>query len=177
MNDKSFLRALATAFFITLGIMAWLAAIASIICSCASHKERSEVHKADSVSVVQEKKQSNILTEITSNSNYSFDSIVFNETVVSGDSGRTETAHRTFVIRGFHATNITSTTNKVDSSSSKNVMIESHKRDSTEQSSQTTAVAKPLTKFSDYLTIGFVIIFFSLLYVFLYRKRSTNSLK
>ena len=177
MKHKKFYSALATAFAVTVGLMLWLGAMASIICGCASHKERSEVHKADSVSVVQEKKQSNILTEITSNKVYSFDSIIFNETVVSGDSGHTETAHRTFVIRGFHATNITSTTNKVDSTSSKNVIIESHKRDSTEQSSQTTAVAKPLTKFSDYLTIGFVIIFFSLLYVFLYRKRSTNSQK
>lgn len=172
MKDKSYYRALATAFLITLGIIAWLGAIASIICSCASHKERAEVHKSDSVAVVQEHKQSSFITEITSNKEFSFDSIIYNETVVYGDSGCIETAHRQFVVRGFHATSIDHTTSKEDSTSSKQSMTESHRRDSVKSLTKTTAIAKPVgMSFFDYILIIAVIIFFSYLYV----KRNTKA--
>ena len=127
MKHEKFYRALATALVTTIGIMLWIAAIATIMCGCATHKERTEVHKSDSASVIQEQKQANILTEITSNKTFSFDSIIINETVLSsGDSGCSETAHRRITIRGFKATTITNTTNKVDSTSKKIVTKESH---------------------------------------------------
>jgi hypothetical protein len=166
MKHERFYRALATAFVTTISLMLWIAAIATIICGCATHKERSEVHKSDSASVVQEQKQANIITEIASNKTFSFDSIIINETVVSsGDSGCFETAHRNITIRGFKATTITNTTNKVDSSWNKVVATECHKKDSIESKLEVDTGAKAIFP----LKIVFSVLVFFIALVLLFR--------
>ena len=83
MKDMDrYFKALATAFVLTLGLLLWIGAIASIFISCATHKEKVSIHKSDSISIVQDHTDhsSSFYSEVLKD--FSFDSLIFKEKVV-----------------------------------------------------------------------------------------------
>lgn len=160
--DRYF-KALATAFVLTLGLLLWIGAIASIFISCASHKEKVSIHKSDSISIVQDHTEhsSSYFNEVLNN--FSFDSLIFKEKVVYADSVCPETAHsseRTLVIRGFRANTIERTTEEKDSVSEKAAIKQHNENDSTRNTSDTQSVGASFIRLSptDYISIIFVLL-------------------
>lgn len=162
-NRNRYYTALATAFVITIGLLMWIGAIASIFISCATHKEKVSIHKSDSISIVQDHTEhsSSFYSEVLNN--FSFDSLIFKEKVVYADSVCPETAHsseRTLIIRGFRSNTIERTTEEEDSVSNKAAIKQHHENDSIQQSSDTQSVGASLIRLSptDYISIIFVLL-------------------
>ena len=160
--DRYF-KALATAFVLTLGLLLWIGAIASIFISCASHKEKVSIHKSDSISIVKDHTEhsSSYFNEVLNN--FSFDSLVFKEKVVYADSVCPETAHsseRTLIIRGFRSKTIERTTEEEDSVSDMVAIKQHHENDSTRNTSDTQSVGASFIRLSptDYISICFVLL-------------------
>ena len=164
MKDMDrYFKALATAFVLTLGLLLWIGAIASIFISCASHKEKVSIHKSDSISIVQDHTEhsSSYFNEVLNN--FSFDSLIFKEKVVYADSVCPETAHsseRTLIIRGFRANTIERTTEEEDSVSDKAAIKQHNENDSTRNTSDTQSVGASFIRLSptDYISICFVLL-------------------
>ena len=164
MKDMDrYFKALATAFVLTLGLLLWIGAIASIFLSCASHKEKVSIHKSDSISIVQDHTEhsSSYFNEVLNN--FSFDSLIFKEKVVYADSVCPETAHsseRTLIIRGFRSNTIERTTEEEDSVSDKAAIKQHHQNDSTRYTSDTQSVGASLIRLSptDYISLSFVLL-------------------
>ena len=168
-NRDEFFRALATAFVVTIGIMLWIGAIASIFVSCASHKERVSIHKSDSISIVQEHTAQSSSFESMILRNFSIDSIILSEKLFIPDSAHPETAHgsqRTLVIHGFRANTIEESKETKESESKREAVKQHHENDSTHQSSETQTVGASLI--SPYN--GYCIISVLLIVVFLWYK-------
>ena len=164
MKDMDrYFKALATAFVLTLGLLLWIGAIASIFISCATHKEKVSIHKSDSISIVQDHTEhsSSYFNEVLKN--FSFDSLIFKEKVVYADSVCPETAHsseRTLVIRGFRSNTIERTTEEEDSVSDKAAIKQHNENDSTRNTSDTQSVGASFIRLSptDYISIFFVLL-------------------
>lgn len=163
INRNRYYTALATAFVITIGLLMWIGAIASIFVSCASHKEKVSIHKSDSISIVQNHTEhsSSFYSEVLNN--FSFDSLIFKEKVVYADSVCPETAHsseRTLVIRGFRSNTIERTTEEEDSVSDMVAIKQHHENDSTRNTSDTQSVGASFIRLSptDYISICFVLL-------------------
>lgn len=164
MKDMDrYFKTLATAFVLTLGLLLWIGAIASIFISCATHKEKVSIHKSDSISIVQDHTEhsSSYFNEVLNN--FSFDSLIFKEKVVYADSVCQETAHsseRTIIIRGFRANTIERTTEEEDSVSNKAAIKQHHENDSTRNTSDTQSVGASFIRLSptDYISICFVLL-------------------
>lgn len=162
-NRNRYYTALATAFVITIGLLMWIGAIASIFISCATHKEKVSIHKSDSISIVQDHTEhsSSYFNEVLNN--FSFDSLIFKEKVVYADSVCPETAHsseRTLIIRGFRANTIERTTEEEDSVSDMVAIKQHHENDSTRNTSDTQSVGASFIRLSptDYISIFFVLL-------------------
>lgn len=168
-NRDEFLRALATAFVVAVGIMLWIGAIASIFISCASHKERVSIRKSDSISIVIDSTAQSSYLQRMILRNFSIDSIILSEKLFIPDSAHPETAHgsqRTLVIHGFRANTIEESKETKESESKKEAVKQHHENDSTHQSSETQTVGASLI--SPYN--GYCIISVLLIVVFLWYK-------
>ena len=161
-NREGFYKALATAFVITVGLLMWLGAIESILCSCASHKERTEIHRSDSTAITKENTElkSSSITDIFKS--ISIDSIIIEDVVK--DSACSETAHapRKVIIRGFKASTSTHTASNVDVTSDKVAEVQSHKSDSMQYQSEKKTAGAALIRLtpSDYILIVLISLFF-----------------
>lgn len=148
MKDRDeFFKALATALVVTIGIMLWIGAIASIFISCASHKERVSIHKNDSISIVIDSTAQSSYLQRMILKNFSIDSIIFSERLIVPDSVHPETAHgsqRTLIIRGFRANTIEEEKEIKESKSKREAVKQHHQSDSTHQSSETQTVGASL---------------------------------
>lgn len=159
-NREDFYRALVSAFVATVGLMLWIGAIASILCSCASHKERTEIHRSDSTAITKDHTElkSSSITDIFKS--ISIDSIIIEDVVK--DSACSETAHapRKVIIRGFKASTSSHTASNVDVTSDKVAEVQSHRSDSMQYQSETKTAGAALIRLtpSDYILI--VAIFF-----------------
>lgn len=168
-NRDEFLRALATAFVVTIGIMLWIGAIASFFISCASHKERVSIHTSDSISIVQEHTDQSSSFESMILRNFSIDSIILSEKLFIPDSAHPETAHgsqRTIIIRGFRANTIKESKETKESESKREAVKQHHQSDSTHQSSETQTVGASFIS----PNYGYCIISVLLIVVFLWYK-------
>lgn len=168
-NRDEFLRALANALVVTIGIMLWIGAIASIFISCASHKERVSIHKNDSISIVIDSTAQSSYFERMILKNFSIDSIIFSERLIVPDSVHPETAHgsqRTLIIRGFRANTIEEEKEIKESKSKREAVKQHHENDSAHQSSETQTLGASLI--SPYY--GYCIISVLLIVVFLWYK-------
>lgn len=169
-----FIKALATAFVITLGMLLWIGAIASLLISCASHKERVSIHQNDSISIVIDSSAHSSSFESMIIRNFSFDSLIFSEKVVF-DSACPETAHgseRTLIIRGFKASTTENNKGTEESQSKREALTEQHKKDSTQNNSSTETAGSSLisTKLpAKLIIIGLLVIIF--LYYKCYKKK------
>jgi hypothetical protein len=169
MKDMDrYFKALATAFVLTLGLLLWIGAIASIICSCASHKERVSIHTSDSISIVQEHTAQSSSFESMILRNFTIDSIIFSERLLIPDSATSETAHgseRTLIIRGFRGGTIENKKQIEERQSEREALKQHHEKDSTSQNSDTRTAGAALTQFSTtdliLLVIVLIIMFLS----------------
>lgn len=145
----------------------WLGAIASILCSCASHKERTEVHRSDSTAITKENTElrSSSITDIFKS--ISIDSIIIEDVVK--DSACSETAHapRKVIIRGFKASTSSHTASNVDVTSDKVAEVQSHRSDSMQYQSETKTAGATLIRLtpSDNILIVTIILFFIFCYI------------
>lgn len=171
MKDMDrYFKALATAFVLTLGLLLWIGAIASIICSCASHKERVSIHTSDSISIVQEHTAQSSSFESMILRNFTIDSIILSERLLIPDSTHPETAHgseRTLIIRGFRGGTIENKKEIEERESKRDSFKQHHENDSTSQNSDTRTAGAALTQFS---TTDLILLFIVLIIVFLSKK-------
>ncbi len=162
-NRERFYKALATAFVITVGLLLWLGAIASILCSCASHKERTEIHRSDSTAITKENTElrSSSITDIFKS--ISIDSIIIEDVVKDSACSETAQAPRKVIIHGFKASTSSHTTSNVDVTSDKVAKVQSHRSDSVQYQSETKTAGAALIRLtpSDYIlsvAIFFIIV-------------------
>lgn len=161
-NREKFYKALASALVFTLGLMLWFGAIASILCSCASHKERTEIHRSDSTAIIKENTElkSSTISDIIKS--ISIDSIIIEDVVP--DSACSETAHspKKVIIRGFKASTSEHTTSNVDVTSDKVAEVQSHRSDSMQYQSEKKTAGAALIRLtpSDYILIVLISLFF-----------------
>lgn len=158
-NKDEFYKALASAFIATVGLLLWIGAIASILCSCASHKERTEIHRSDSTAIIKENTElkSSTISDIIKS--ISIDSIIIEDVVP--DSACSETAHspKKVIIRGFKASTSEHTIFNVDSTVNKSAEVSKHKSDSTRYQSEKRTAGAALTP-TDYILVVSIILFF-----------------
>ena len=161
-NRERFYKALATAFVITAGLLLWLGAIASILCSCASHKERTEIHRSDSTAITKENTElkSSSITNIFKS--ISIDSIIIEDVVKDSACSETARAPRKVIIRGFKASTSSHTTSNVDVTSNKVAEVQSHRSDSMQYQSEKKTAGAALIRLtpSDYILIVLISLFF-----------------